>query len=157
MACQEFNLVRSSDSCYPITQGSTFNNVTFLYPSDVSTWSPRGQIRKNYADVDAAIEASFSFDALSYGSYTINGVTSNYTAIRPTLTATQTQGLEATKQGIVAVDGIYITITDANGNAKKSAVGTDLWVYDIELESGGGTVIKVARGLVQVLREVTRA
>ena len=157
MACQEFNLVWSSETCYAVVQGSTLDWLTFLYPSDVTTWTARGQIRKNFADIDLTVDAAFSFDTLTYSSYTIDGVTSNYTAIRPILSATQTQALEATKRGVVTVDGAYITIRGSDGNDKKATIGKDLWVYDVEIQSAGGTVIPIARGAVQVLQEVTRA
>jgi len=154
--CQIFNLVWSAESCYAIVQGSTFNWLTFLYPSDVTAWTPRGQIRQNYADLDATVDATFSFPALTYGTYTINGVTSNYTAIKPQLTATETQNLTASKPGIVTVDGAYVTIIGVDGNEKKATIGKDIWVYDVDIQSPGGDVIKVGRGLVQVLQEVTR-
>ena len=157
MSCTEYNLIWTEDSCRAIVQGKTFNWLTFLYPSDVTTWTPRGQVRQNFADIDLTIDASFSFSALAYGPHTVNGITSNYTSIRPILTATQTTALPATKRGVVTVDGAYITITGVDGIEKKATIGTDIWVYEVELESPGGTVVPIGNGLFQVLQEVVRA
>jgi len=152
MSCNDFHLVKGSTTCYQIQQGATLNWITFLYPSDLTAWVPTGQLRRNYADLDQSILAQFSFDPLVYGPQTINGVTANYTSIRPILTAAQTALLPPTKQGIVLIDGDTITVGGKNAKA-----GTDLWVYDVEIASSLSTVIKVARGLVQVIQEVTRA
>ena len=140
MACGVFDLVQTSDSCYAIVQGSTLNWLTFYYPADVSTWTPSGQIRRNYADSDSTILADFSFDALTYGTFTVNGSSGSYTQIRPILTNVQTQGLPIT--------------TWTTGSDYKP--GKNVWVYDLEIRSAGNTVVKVSRGVVQVLPEVTR-
>lgn len=138
-------------------QGISFDWLTFLYPADISTYTPRGQIRRDFAELDATIDASFSFAPLSYGTFTISGTTyTNVTKVQPILTATQTQALPASKRGIVTVDGAYVSITGADGVDKKAAIGTDIWVFDIEAESPGGTVVLIAKGLTQVLQDVTR-
>jgi hypothetical protein len=158
VSCNEYNLVWTEDACRAIVQGITFDWLTFLYPADISTYTPRGQVRRNFAELDLTIDASFSFASLTYGTYTIGGVTyTNVTKVRPILTDEQTQALPASKRGIVAVDGAYVTITGADGVEKKAAIGTDIWVYDVEAESPGGTVVQVAHGLVQVLQDVTRS
>ena len=137
-------------------QGKTFNWLTFLYPSDVSTWTARGQIRKDFADIDTTIDATFVFPALAYGAHTVNGVTSNYTAIQPTLSATITQALPASKRGVVTVDGAFVSIAGTDGKDKAAKIGTDIWVYEVEIESITGVVIPIAQGLCQVLQEVVR-
>jgi len=140
MACGVFDLVQDSSACYAIIQGSTLNWLTFYYPADVSAWTASGQIRRNYADSDSLVLAAFSFDSLTYGTFTVNGASSQYTQIRPILTNVQTQGLPITTWKL--------------GDEYKA--GKNIWVYDLEIRSPGDTVVKVSRGVVQVLPEVTR-
>lgn len=140
MACGVFDLVQDSSACYAIIQGSTLNWLTFYYPADVSSWTATGQIRRNYADSDSTILASFSFDTLTYGTFTVNGSSGSYTQIRPILTNVQTQGLPITSW--------------KSGDDYKP--GRNIWVYDLEIKSTGNVVVKVSRGVVQVLPEVTR-
>lgn len=156
VSCPTYDLIWSADSCRAIVQGKTFNWLTFLYPSDVTTWTPRGQIRRNFADIDLTVDASFSFDALTYGAHTVNGVTSNYTTIRPILSAIQTQALTATKRGVVTIDGAYVSITGTDNVEKRAVIGTDIWVYEIEIESPSAVVVQISQGLCQVLQEVAR-
>lgn len=123
---------------YAIKQGVTYDFATFYYPEDVSTWTPRGQIRKlPYSD----LLAEFSFAPLVFSSITLpDDSIGDRTIIIPILSATQTSLLPIT-----------------NPNGKTLVQGFNTWVYDIELESPTGKVICLVSGLVKVLPEVSHA
>lgn len=144
MSC-EFHLTDTdNDTCYAIQQGSTYRFAIF-YPGDISTYSFRGQIRRNYADLESATLASFAFTTPTYASYTIGTTTGMYTRVYASLTPTQTQGLTVPSKRRVDADEAAIP-------------GTNVWVYDIEAQapSPSTDVLKLAKGWVEVDREVTR-
>ncbi len=64
-------------------QGVTYNRLQFNWPGDITTWTARGHIRRDYADVDTTIDSQFSF-TLTYNAG------QNITVIQPVLTAAQT-------------------------------------------------------------------
>jgi hypothetical protein len=119
-----------------IHQGASYQCTTFYYPEDISDWTPRGQVRKTYL---SDVLVSFTFAPLTYQNVTLpDGNTGDRTLIIPTLTASETSQLPVTAPII-----------------STNIVGYNSWVYDIELESDTGEVIKLASGYVQVLAEVT--
>lgn len=133
----QFNL----EDEYAIIQGSTLDWLRFYYPDDISDWSPRGQIRNNYAYLAGEVLADFSFEPLVYGIVTYPDLTTaNKTIIIPTLTDIQTSALPATRE----ISSYYLR-----------KVGVTRWVYDIELESTTGRVIKISSGTVEVKPEIT--
>ena len=123
---------------YVIRQGATYDIVTFYYPEDISLWTPRGQIRKTpYSD----ILVEFTFLPLVFTSVTLpDGTIGDRTVIIPVLSATQTSLLPVT-----------------NPYGQSLVQGFNAWVYDIELESPTGKVIKLSSGFCKVLPEVTHA
>lgn len=127
-----FDLIGS----YAIRQGATFDIVTFYYPEDISDWIARGQIRKMpHSDV----LAEFTFMPLVYSAVTLaDGTMGDRTIIIPILSAEQTSLLPIT-----------------NENGATLIKGFNVWVYDIELESPMGKVIKLSSGFCKVLPEVT--
>jgi hypothetical protein len=128
---------------YAIKQGATFDFVAFYYEENLSTWTPRGQIRDNYADKNGTIQASFSFDPLVFGPVTIDGITKNYTKVKPILSATETRNLT-------------FNLKTRSSASDIVTPGKNVWVYDIELESPGGIVRRDIQGWVEVSSEVTR-
>lgn len=132
-----------TDGCFGIRQGETLNYLTFYYPADVSTYTPRGEIRDNYADNSGTLLASFTFDPLVYANVTLPGGGSGFrTVIIPKLSATVTESIPFTQNRTSASDAVII--------------GRNVYVYDIELESTGGDVIRLAYGWVEIIPEVTR-
>ena len=144
MAGTEFHLTNTdhTDKCCAIKQGETFNYVTFFYPDDVSSYTPRGEIRDNYADSGGNLLATFTFDPLVYANVTLPGGGMDFrTIIIPSLSAATTETIPFTQNRKTVNDPVI--------------VGRNVYVYDIELELAG-TVIKLAYGWVEVLPEVTR-
>lgn len=114
-----------------IIQGETYQALTLTFPGDLTTWTPRGQIRTGLLEDAGTLLSEFAFATPIYDAET------DTTAIYPTLTATQTANLPKTKwQG--------------TGEYSRSGV----YYYDVELESEG-IVIKSKTAIVQVIGEVT--
>ena len=61
-----------------------------------------------------------------------------------------------TVNGRIALGGIAGTITLLISATDTSAITAGSYVYDLELESGGGTVTRLVKGAVTVDREITR-
>lgn len=115
-----------------ILQGETYQALSLTFPGDLSTWTPRGQIRSKLLEESGTLLAEFSFEASTYDA------DADTTTVNPRLTPTQTASLPKTKwQGI--------------GEYSKAAV----YYYDIELESDTGEVVKSKTAIVQVVGEVT--
>jgi hypothetical protein len=132
---------------YAIEQGTTFNWLTLVLDGDFTTWTPRGQIRDRYADDGGVIKAAFSFPILVMGSATLPaGGTATGTIIRPQLTANQSAML----------DWLAAKMTKRANNKEQAIPGRNVWVYDIELQSVSGEVIRVVEGYVEIVPEVTR-
>jgi hypothetical protein len=113
-----------------IYQGANFDSLTLYYPSDVSSWTPRGQIRKTYLYQQGEVVANFDFAPLTWSQVEVNSVLVYRTVVIPSLTHTATAAIPVPRKGN--------------------------WVYDIELVNPGNTkVIKLARGTVEILPEVT--
>jgi hypothetical protein len=113
-----------------IEQGADFNNLTFVLVGDYTAWLPRGQIRDDYASLGGTLKASFLFSPLILGEATLDdGTLVSGTLIRPSLTEIETRSLVQSK-------GLR-------------------WVYDIELQSPDGEVIRVTQGRVDISPEVT--
>lgn len=129
---QTFDLVGD----YAIKQGATYDIATFYYPEDISDWIPRGQIRKL---PHSEVLAEFTFLPLAYTSVTLpDGTVGDRTVIIPILSAEQTSNLPYTHDlGTALIKGF------------------NAWVYDLELESPTGKVIKLSSGFCKVLPEVT--
>lgn len=127
---------------FAVCQGSTFCTPQIYIKFDYSLWTPRGQIRRNYADVDPVVLANFTFDPIVYASVDINGDIDDRSLIVAKLDDSITETLPVTP--------LRRTISDA------VRVGTNVWVYDIELESPTGVVNNLVSGYVEVLPEVTR-
>lgn len=136
MSCQIFNLIDDN----ALRQGETFDWLNLYYPVDVSGWTARGQVRRNYAYKDDEILATFTFNPLAYGSYTVDGASITATKINPVLTAVQTASLPIPRSRSEGVD---------------PKAGSTAWVYDLEIVSPGGKVIRVSSGFVDVCPEVT--
>lgn len=137
---EQFHLTKTdnTDGDYSIKQGETFDWLILTYPGDITaTATPRGQIRKKYADLDEDILATFNFDTLTYDEI------EDYTIIHPTLSATITEALEAPSKK-------RTTVRDA------VVIGVNVFVYDIELEFNNNRVERICQGYVEVSREVTR-
>ncbi|MFM1842733.1 MAG: hypothetical protein RLZZ490_1470 [Cyanobacteriota bacterium] len=114
-----------------IIQGETYQALTLIFPGDLTTWTPRGQIRTGLLEDAGTLLAEFAFGTPAYDA------DADTTNIYPTLTASQTANLPKTKwQG--------------TGEYSRSGV----YYYDIELESEG-VVIKSKTAIVQVVGEVT--
>jgi hypothetical protein len=124
----------------PIRQGATFS-IVFNYLGDVASYSPRGQIRSDYASNDGTLLATFSFDPLVYQLITKpNGSQCMATVITAKLSAIATADMP--------IPNLRKTAND------KNVIGTNTYVYDIELEDDG-VVLRIVEGLVEVLPEVT--
>lgn len=137
-----FNLDNYSiaGSAYAIERGATFDLLNLLHPSDLSAWSPCGQIRDNYLHLDGELLATFSFLPLVYGAATLpDNTVANRTLIKPYLTDEQTSLIPVTKYR--DGDRVY--------------PGRNAWVYDIKLESPAGEILILMRGTVQVLPNVS--
>ena len=124
---------------YAILQGATYS-FTLSIPGDFSRWIPLAQIRKNIADIDPLVLASFNFAPLTWDNLT------NLTTITPYLTATQTQSLPVTPLR-----------ASVNETLKP---GINVWLYDLELENPdvSSNKIKIIRSSnVEVLGEISRS
>lgn len=136
----EFHLTKTDNNQdYSIKQGASFALPIKYLGFDYSLWTPRGQIRRKYAyQVELEdILAEFSFSSITY-----NG-TDDYSLVTAFLTPTQTEALPVLSQR-------RKTSRDA------VIIGTNVFVYDIELESPTGDVIRDPYGYVEILPEVTR-
>ena len=135
---QVFHLIDTAEYKASITQGATYQ-ITFLYPEDVTTATPKGQIRRGYAQDNGEILAEFNFLTLQYD------WECERTQITAELTAEQTVQIPYTK---------YTGV----GNPKHpEPTIKNCFIYDMELEFPDGVVKKiVATSLVQVNPETTR-
>ena len=134
----EFHLTKTDNNTnYSIKQGATFFIRAKYKGADLSTWTPRGQIRKKYADSDETVIATFGFIENSYD------VVNDWTLIVATLSAEETRLLPVP--------------TKRRSNSRDTVlVGTNVWVYDLEIESTSGEVIRFLEGYVEIDPEVTR-
>ncbi len=132
---------------YAIEQGATFNWLTLVLEGDFTTWTPRGQIRDRYVDDGGVIKAAFTFPPLALGQATLpNGGSATGTLIRPQLANVQSSALDW-----------LISKMSKRSNSKEQAIpGRNVWVYDIELQSPTGEVVRVVEGYIEVVPEVTR-
>jgi hypothetical protein len=126
----------------PILQGASFQLV-FYYFADISTYTPRGQIRSDYAVNNGSLLGSFTFDPLVYEEVVKEDETTDMaTIIIARLSPEITE--------LLPVPNLRNSISD------RIVVGANVWVYDIELESETGEVIRLSQGFVEVMPEVTR-
>lgn len=132
----------TDDTCFAICQGSTFCTPQIYIKKDYTTWTPRGQIRQNYADLEPVILANFIFDPIIFASVDINGDIDDRSLIIAKLPATVTE--------LLPITPLRRSIED------RVRVGVNVWVYDIELEDPSGVVDNLVSGYVEVLAEVTR-
>jgi hypothetical protein len=132
---------------YAIEQGTTLNWLTLVLDGDYTTWQPRGQIRDRYASEGGKIKSTFAFAPLTIGEVTLpNGQKINGTIIRPQLTDEQTTTLDWAESKMVK-----------RASLKDVAIpGRNVWVYDVELESPSGEVMRVAEGWIEVALEATK-
>ena len=123
--------------------GESQSTLDFYYQNvDLTTWTPSGEIRTDYLEnTNSTVLATFSFDPLTFGSVTVGSDTFNATTVRPKLTSAQT----------LAIPSPPIELT----STATPSVGINVWVYDIKLTSPTGEVLILARGHVQVVRNVT--
>lgn len=122
-------------AAYPtigIVQGESWTSPTFIFPGDLSDWEPRGQIRSKLLEKSGTLLAEFTFETLTYDAE------ADETSVTATLTPAQTSALKITRY-------------QGSGELSKSNV----YYYDIELESADGVVVKLAPGAVFVVGEVT--
>ncbi|MBW4666451.1 MAG: hypothetical protein KME60_03145 [Cyanomargarita calcarea GSE-NOS-MK-12-04C] len=132
---------------YAIEQGATFNWLTLVLDGDFTTWQPRGQIRDRYVENGGTIKASFTFPTLVQGSAALpNGGTATGTILRPQLSDEQTTSL----------DWLATKMAKRSNNKEQAIIGRNVWVYDIEIESPAGEVMRVVEGYVEVSPEATR-
>lgn len=132
---------------YAIEQGATFSWLTLVLDGDYTTWTPRGQIRNNYASNGGTAKAVFSFPALVMGTATLpGGGNATGTIIKPTLTDEQTQLLDWAESKMQA----------RSKSSEPALPGKNVWVYDIELESPSGEVMRLVQGFVEISLEATR-
>jgi hypothetical protein len=145
MACDTYHLTTTdhTDTCHAIIQGATYYLPVIYYPEDISTWVVRGQIRKNYADLEPTVLANFSFNPIVYGSTTLNGVEASRSMIRGFIPANITATIPTTPRLRKSV-------------ADRAIIGTNVWVYAIEIASPSSEVIRLLNGFVEVELEVVR-
>jgi hypothetical protein len=124
----------------PILQGANFQ-VIFNYFGDVSNYIPKGQIRTDYAFNDGELLAEFGFEPLTYQLITTNNTEEMATIIVAKLSEADTLA--------IPIPTLRNSIQD------KLFIGTNVYVYDIELRSPSGEVIRLVQGFVEVLPEVT--
>lgn len=123
-----------------IYQGENFESLTLHYPEDLSTWLPRGQIRKNYLYKQGSLLANFSFKPIIWAEVLVEENLSFRTIVIPTLSHLITASLPIPKPR-------------GDSNFKP---GSNCWVYDIELiKPDLSSSIKLVRGYVEVIPEVT--
>ena len=116
---------------YSIDQGADYSKVAFNYPGNISSWTPKGSIRYTWLDQDSFSQplAIFSFLPLIYDSIT------DKTLISPTLAASQT----------------LIPHTRNRQNALTPVnLGVSVYVYDIDITSPSGVVMRLVSGYVEV-------
>lgn len=131
---------------YSIRQGATFGGVRLLMmDGDYTSWTARGQIRNTYVNLGGIVQAAFTFAPLVMGSMTIDGVERLGTLVQPQLSATQTAGLD------------WSGMTLRRSVKEPAVPGTNVWVYDIYVESPEGVIERIAEGYVEVSLGVTSA
>lgn len=134
-------------SRYAIEQGATFAWLTLVLDGDYTTWTPRGQIRNNYASNGGVIKTVFSFSPLVMGTASLpGGGTATGTIVKPSLSNQQTQLLDWAESKMQA----------RSKSSEPALPGKNVWVYDIELESPSGEVMRLVQGFVEVNLEATR-
>jgi len=132
MATFNLTITDNAPNDYSIDQGADYSKVAFNYPSNVSNWTPKGSIRHTWLDLDPYTPplAIFSFNTLIYDS------TTGKTLIIPTLTAAKTILIPHTKNRPTM-------------NAPVN-LGVNVYVYDIDLVSPSGAIVRVVSGYVEV-------
>jgi hypothetical protein len=129
-----------------IAQGATFNGLTIVVDAKFVDWTPRGQIRTDYAEKGGIVKANFSFSAIALGEVSLpEGGKVSGAIIRPYLSATQTQSL----------DWLMSKMKAREQSRESAVVGRNVWLYDIELFKAD-TVERILQGFVEVSPEVTR-
>jgi hypothetical protein len=124
-----------------IYQGATFESLIFLHPTDLTGWGARGQVRSNYLQNGGLVYGDFVFGALVFAPVVLGALTVNRTTIQPILPAAVTA---------------LIPLTTKLAEDTEGRIGKHYWVYDIELVAPvGGRILKLARGLVACIPEVT--
>ena len=120
-----------------IEQGADYSKVAFNYPGNISTWTAKGSIRRRWLDYEQGISplATFSFPVIAYNSAT------EKTLITPFLSASQTASIPHTCNRLNK--SIHVDI------------GKNVYVYDIDLISPTGNIIRLTSGYVEVLPAVT--
>lgn len=125
----------------PIHQGASFQ-IVFHYFGDVSNYLARGQVRSDFASNGGSLLAEFEFDPLAYQLITKK----DSSQCMATVIVAK---LPASVTNTMPIPTLRKTIKD------KNVVGIHVWVYDIELESPDGFVIRLIEGYVEVLPQVT--
>lgn len=133
------------DTSYAINQGCTFDSLVILSEEDYSGWTARGQIRDKYRQDGGVILANFEFNnPLVFAPETIEGVTKNYTKIRPILSASVT-------------DSLNFNLKVRSDLGVDAVPGKNVWIYDIQVVSANGlTVYPIVNGWVEIFKEVTQ-
>lgn len=131
-----------------IEQGASLNWLTFVVAADFRGWTPRGEIRNNYVSLGGEVKGEFDFKPLVYGEVTLeDGVTKiTGTVIRPYMDATATSQLDWAQTRMKLRSSPY----------EKPIPGRNVWVYDIELLSPTGEIVRVVQGFVEVSLQATQ-
>lgn len=148
MTASNFHLTLTDNfpANYSIEQGATWNWLTLVATGDYTGWTPKGQIRDKYLTEGGIIKASFSFSPLTYGEITLANNTKIFgTLIKPFMSAATTRTLNWVESKMKLREFAY----------DKVIPGRNVWLYDIELESPSGEVIRLVQGFVEVSPEVT--
>lgn len=68
MGCRQFNLINNSTRCTAIVQGEYMSpdRLTLIAEGDLSSGTPYGRIRNNYAEENGTILGEFSFLPMTY-------------------------------------------------------------------------------------------
>jgi hypothetical protein len=132
---------------YAIEQGITFDWLTIVIEGDFTRWTPRGQIRDRYAEEGGIVKATFSFAPLILGSAALStGGNATGTIVKPFLSQAQTKVL----------NWLAAKMKVRTSEREQAIPGRNIWVYDLELESPEGNVLRILEGWVEVSPEVTR-
>lgn len=159
MSCNTFHLVNSDDGCYAIQRGvdlgvppANAGIAFFVKNTDLTGWTPIGQIRNNYASLAPTPLASFTFSIPTYDTFTLaDGSTVTGTKIVMKMGALTTKTLPPTPK----FAGVEIT----KGTTVVSAIGITALVYDVRVihPSGesAGVFSLVSPSCVQVVDDVS--
>ncbi len=152
MSCNTFHLINSEAGCYAIQRGVSLgappanSGLAIFYPdTDVSTYTPLGQIKTGTVSSNPDLVGTLTFDPLVYGTFTL--------ADGRVITGTKIiMQFDAAASSVIRLPPNWLDF-----DAEEPLLGKTCWIYDVKLIPPVGRVIAlIAPSYVQVVDDVSR-